>query len=145
MLTRIDAEQWAVNPAVHYNRGANFQKSEFHEVVTAFADFLATMQCQGVEGLPATIATWSAQACFAGRKRIEVANVALDVPAVGVVRTSACYACSVPSLKASGRRKEQNWTVGQKLIVDNVMPWINTSNGRWAGRATCAERGAIMS
>ena len=43
--TRINAEQWAVNPAVHYNQWANFQIAEFREVLRAFTDLLATMQC----------------------------------------------------------------------------------------------------
>ena len=46
---RSQAEQWAINPAVHYNQWANFQASEFREVVSAFADLLATMQCATCE------------------------------------------------------------------------------------------------
>ena len=42
---RIQAEQWAVNPAVHYNRWGNFQIAEFREIVCAFTDFLETMRC----------------------------------------------------------------------------------------------------
>ena len=42
---RTQAEQWAINPAIHYNQWANFQAREFREVVSAFADLLATMQC----------------------------------------------------------------------------------------------------
>lgn len=42
---RINAEQWAVNPAVHYNHWANFQVGEFRVVLRAFADLLATMMC----------------------------------------------------------------------------------------------------
>lgn len=42
---RTQAEQWAINPAVHYNHWANFQADEFRQVVRAFADLLATMQC----------------------------------------------------------------------------------------------------
>ena len=46
---RTQAEQWAINPAVHYNQWANFQASEFREVVHSFADLLATMQCAACE------------------------------------------------------------------------------------------------
>lgn len=46
---RIRAEDWAINPAVHYNQWANFQASEFREVVYSFADLLATMQCATCE------------------------------------------------------------------------------------------------
>ena len=46
---RAQAEQWAINPAVHYNEWANFQAREFREVVRAFADLLATMRCDGCE------------------------------------------------------------------------------------------------
>lgn len=42
---RTQTEQWAVNPVVHYNKWANFQADEFRQVVRAFADLLATMQC----------------------------------------------------------------------------------------------------
>ena len=42
---RTQAEQWAINPAIHYNQWANFQAHEFREVVRAFADLLETMQC----------------------------------------------------------------------------------------------------
>ena len=42
---KIQAEQWAINPAIHYNQWANFRAHEFREVVHAFADLLATMQC----------------------------------------------------------------------------------------------------
>ena len=42
---KTQAEQWAINPAIHYNQWANFQAHEFRVVVRAFADLLATMQC----------------------------------------------------------------------------------------------------
>ena len=42
---RTQAEQWAINPAIHYNQWASFQAHEFREVVRAFADLLETMQC----------------------------------------------------------------------------------------------------
>lgn len=46
---RTQAEQWAINPAIHYNQWANFQAHEFREVVRAFADLLTTMQCNVCE------------------------------------------------------------------------------------------------
>ena len=46
---RCQAEQWAINSALHYNEWANFQAGEFREVVRAFADVLATMQCPDCE------------------------------------------------------------------------------------------------
>jgi len=42
---RVRTEEWAINPAVHYNAWANFQADDFRRVVSAFADLLATMQC----------------------------------------------------------------------------------------------------
>jgi len=42
---RVRTEEWAINPAVHYNAWANLQADEFRQVVSAFADLLATMQC----------------------------------------------------------------------------------------------------
>lgn len=42
---RTQAEQWAINPAIHYNQWANFQADEFRQVVRAFADLLETMRC----------------------------------------------------------------------------------------------------
>ena len=46
---RSQAEEWAINPAVHYNQWADFQSSEFREVVRSFSDLLATMQCAKCE------------------------------------------------------------------------------------------------
>ena len=42
---RAQAEQWAINPVVHYNQWANLQANEFRVVVRAFADVLDTMRC----------------------------------------------------------------------------------------------------
>lgn len=57
LLARIDdargrtqAEQWAINPAVHYNVWANFRPNEIRPVVQAFSDILSTMQCQTCKG-----------------------------------------------------------------------------------------------
>ncbi len=55
LLTRRDAfakavqasnvEQWAVNPAVHYNQWANFTREDFAPVVEAFRTLLTCFQC----------------------------------------------------------------------------------------------------
>ena len=42
---RAQAEQWAINPVVHYNQWANLQANDFRVVVRAFADVLDTMRC----------------------------------------------------------------------------------------------------
>lgn len=40
-----NVEQWAVNPAVHFNAWANFGKSDFMPVVSAFKELLDTLRC----------------------------------------------------------------------------------------------------
>src|SRR5262249_44464782 len=40
-----DAEQWAVNKAVHYNEWANFGRKDFEPVVAAFKDLLTCFSC----------------------------------------------------------------------------------------------------
>jgi hypothetical protein len=40
-----NVEQWAVNPAVHFNAWANFGKNDFVPVVEAFKELLATLRC----------------------------------------------------------------------------------------------------
>ena len=44
-----DAEQWAVNKAVHYNEWANFGRKDFEPVVTAFEDLLTCFSCEKCE------------------------------------------------------------------------------------------------
>lgn len=44
-LTSLDAEQWTVNPAVHYNEWANFTKADFDPVIAACQDFLNLFKC----------------------------------------------------------------------------------------------------
>lgn len=39
------SEQWAVNPAVHYNSWANFSKADFEPVVSASRAFLEIFRC----------------------------------------------------------------------------------------------------
>ena len=40
-----NVEQWAVNKAVHYNEWANFGKTDFTPVVSAFKELLARFRC----------------------------------------------------------------------------------------------------
>lgn len=44
-VARTNAEQWAINKAVHFNVWATMQAKEFSEVVSAFKDALSSMQC----------------------------------------------------------------------------------------------------
>ena len=44
-----NAEQWAVNNAVHYKGWANSEKKDFEAVVAAFKAFLACLRCQVCE------------------------------------------------------------------------------------------------
>jgi hypothetical protein len=45
LRTSLGAEQWAVNPAVHYNEWANFTASEFRATVTSVREALGQLQC----------------------------------------------------------------------------------------------------
>lgn len=40
-----NAEQWAVNASVHYNEWASLSPADFRNVLTAFKDMIATLQC----------------------------------------------------------------------------------------------------
>jgi len=44
-----DSEQWAVNPAVHYNDWANFSREDFRPVVEACRAFLDLFRCSACE------------------------------------------------------------------------------------------------
>jgi len=46
LITKTNAEQWAINPSVHFNEWANFQAHEFQEVVKAFKDLLEHLRCE---------------------------------------------------------------------------------------------------
>jgi hypothetical protein len=46
-LERTKAEQWAINPTVHYNAWVNLSPSEFGVVVDAFKELIETFQCEG--------------------------------------------------------------------------------------------------
>ena len=43
-------EQWAINKGVHYNNWANFGKTDFQPVVTAFKELLGLFQCDKCSG-----------------------------------------------------------------------------------------------
>jgi hypothetical protein len=44
-VERTNAEQWQVNPAIHYNEWANFQKEDFAPVATAFRELIDLFTC----------------------------------------------------------------------------------------------------
>ena len=46
LISRTNAEQWAINPSVHFNRWANLQSHEFQEVVDAFKELLENLRCK---------------------------------------------------------------------------------------------------
>jgi hypothetical protein len=48
---RTFAEQWAVNPNVHYNSWANFSPQDFRPVVEAFQDLYALFVCSNCGGM----------------------------------------------------------------------------------------------
>lgn len=45
-VTASNSEQWEINPAVHYNEWANFQKEDFKPVVDAFRKLEKLFQCE---------------------------------------------------------------------------------------------------
>ncbi|WP_339830521.1 AAA family ATPase [uncultured Parvibaculum sp.] len=46
LITKTDAEQWAINKSVHFNEWENFTKAEFKEVVDAYKALLDHIRCQ---------------------------------------------------------------------------------------------------
>ncbi len=44
-VERTDAERWQVNPAIHYNEWANFQKADFVPVVAAYRELMQYFVC----------------------------------------------------------------------------------------------------
>lgn len=46
LIARTNAEQWAINPSVHFNEWANLQGHEFQQVVNAFKELLENLRCQ---------------------------------------------------------------------------------------------------
>lgn len=46
LIARTNAEQWAINPSVHFNEWANLQRDEFREVVGAFKELVENLRCE---------------------------------------------------------------------------------------------------
>lgn len=46
LIAKTNAEQWAINPSVHFNEWANLQRDEFREVVGAFKELLENLRCE---------------------------------------------------------------------------------------------------
>jgi hypothetical protein len=46
LIARTNVEQWTINPSIHFNEWANFQPSEFQEIVSAFKELLENLQCE---------------------------------------------------------------------------------------------------
>jgi len=49
LITKSNAEQWAINKSVHFNEWENFMKTEFKEVADAFKALLDHIRCQNEE------------------------------------------------------------------------------------------------
>ncbi len=45
LIAKTNAEQWAINPSVHFNEWANLQAHEFQEVVDPFGTLLDSLRC----------------------------------------------------------------------------------------------------
>ncbi|MEX2536370.1 MAG: AAA family ATPase [Trueperaceae bacterium] len=52
LIGRCEVERWAMNPAVHYNAWANFQRHEFEDVVNAFHELMEHVRCQNCNSYP---------------------------------------------------------------------------------------------
>jgi len=46
LIAKTNAEQWAINPSVHFNEWADLQAHEFQEVVDAFKTLLDHLRCE---------------------------------------------------------------------------------------------------
>lgn len=46
-IAKSRAEEWAINPSVHYNEWENFDKAEFQSVVDSFRSLLSMLMCVG--------------------------------------------------------------------------------------------------
>lgn len=46
LIAKTKAEEWAINPSVHFNEWANLQAHEFQEVVDAFKELLEHLRCE---------------------------------------------------------------------------------------------------
>lgn len=51
VLVRSQAEQWAINPNVHYSRWAEFSSNDFRPVVDAFRDLFHLFLCSSCGGI----------------------------------------------------------------------------------------------
>ena len=48
-LLTTNAEQWQINPAIHYNEWTNFTANDFIPVVTAFRNLVSKFSCEKPE------------------------------------------------------------------------------------------------
>jgi len=46
LIAKTNAEQWAINPSIHFNEWSNLQRQEFQEVVVAFKELLENLRCE---------------------------------------------------------------------------------------------------
>ncbi len=46
LIAKTKAEEWAINPSVHFNEWANLQAHEFRDVADAFRDLLESLRCE---------------------------------------------------------------------------------------------------
>jgi RecF/RecN/SMC N terminal domain len=46
LISGTKAEEWAINPSVHFNQWANLSPTEFREVVNAFKELLEHLRCE---------------------------------------------------------------------------------------------------
>ena len=49
LVKQTNAEQWAINPSVHFNEWANLHRDEFQEVADAFKKLLESMRCEACQ------------------------------------------------------------------------------------------------
>lgn len=48
LIAKTNAEQWAINPSVHFSEWANLQRHEFQGVVDAFKELFEKLRCENV-------------------------------------------------------------------------------------------------
>lgn len=48
LIAKVNIEQWAINPSVHFNEWADLQRHEFQEVADAFKELLRNLRCENV-------------------------------------------------------------------------------------------------
>jgi hypothetical protein len=49
LIVRTKAEEWTINPSVHFNQWANLQAHEFQQVAHAFKELLDSLRCKNPE------------------------------------------------------------------------------------------------